>query len=257
MFFFVLLVVSAFEYRWPRRPLVFGQSRQWSNYGLSLLNTLVLRFCLPWLAIDAALYAQQNRLGLLHYGQAGETSGSLFATAVVYVAMFFLLDMAIYWQHRAMHVIPLLWRLHRVHHSDRAIDCSTGLRFHPFEIVLSMLYKVLVVLAFGIPPEVVIVFEIVLNATSLFNHGNLNIPPRFDSILRHVIVTPDMHRIHHSQRVEETNSNYGFSVSIWDYLFHSYCPRPKDGQINMQIGLQEYQAAQQLSFVKLLTQPFR
>lgn len=257
VFLLVLFTVSICENLWPRRPLRFGQQRQWSNYGLSVLNTLVLRVLMPWLAIDAAVYAEQHKLGLFHYWSLTESDATAVLAAVVYVVGFFLLDVAIYWQHRAMHAMPLLWRLHRVHHCDHGFDCSTGLRFHPLEIILSMSYKIVIVLVLGVPLGVLIVFEIVLNASSLFNHGNLNIPVRVDSILRRVIVTPDMHRIHHSERLEETNSNYGFSVSFWDRLFRSYRSQPQQGQLAMQIGLREYQAENQLSFAKLLTQPFR
>jgi sterol desaturase/sphingolipid hydroxylase (fatty acid hydroxylase superfamily) len=168
-----------------------------------------------------------------------------------------ILDMLIYWQHVAFHHIPALWALHKVHHADRDIDVTTGARFHPAEIVVSMVYKMALVVILGAPVIAVIIFELVLNGCAMFNHSNLKLPARLDRILRRVIVTPDMHRVHHSARVSETNSNYGFSLSIWDRLFGSYIAQPEQGHEGMTIGLEEYQTPGPASLLWSLCLPLR
>ena len=168
-----------------------------------------------------------------------------------------LLDMAIYWQHVASHKIPVLWRVHRVHHADRDIDATTGIRFHPVEIVLSMLYKFVVIIALGAPALGVFIFEVLLNGSAMFNHANLKLPAWLDRVLRTLIVTPDMHRVHHSVIHHETDSNYGFNLSIWDRLFGSYIDQPEKGHDGMTIGLNDYQTDNPSRLDWSLLLPFR
>jgi len=168
-----------------------------------------------------------------------------------------LLDLAIYWQHRMFHQVPVLWRLHRVHHSDLAFDVSTAVRFHPLEILLSIFIKGLLVLMLGIPATAIIIFEVILNGVALFNHGNIRLPKGLDGVLRSVLVTPDMHRVHHSNIPSETNSNYGFNLSIWDKIFGSHTAQPQKGHQGINIGLKEYSSQQQSNdFMALLKMPF-
>jgi sterol desaturase/sphingolipid hydroxylase (fatty acid hydroxylase superfamily) len=170
---------------------------------------------------------------------------------------FLALDLAIYAQHVAFHKAPLLWRLHRMHHADPDFDVTTGVRFHPFEILISMLIKIAVVIALGIPPVAVIAFEVVLNATSMFNHGNVAMPSWLDRALRAIVVTPDMHRVHHSVDARETDSNFGFNLSWWDRLFRTYRAAPQAGHAGMTIGLPTFRDRAELRLDRLLTQPFR
>jgi sterol desaturase/sphingolipid hydroxylase (fatty acid hydroxylase superfamily) len=168
-----------------------------------------------------------------------------------------LLDLLIYFQHRVFHAVPFLWRLHRVHHADPELDASSGLRFHPVEILLSMAIKMAAVVALGAPAEAVLVFEVLLNATSLFNHANLALPAWLDGALRLVLVTPDMHRVHHSEVREETDSDFGFCLSCWDRLFGTYRAEPAAGRLGMVIGVVEFRADQEQRLDRLLAQPFR
>ena len=197
------------------------------------MNTAVLRFAFPLLAVGSAAWAASTGWGLLH---------QITMPVWLEIALsFVLLDLLVWGQHVAMHHIPLLWRLHRVHHSDRDFDATTGVRFHPIEIAFSMGLKMGFVIALGAPVISVIIFEIVLSATSLFTHANLHLPAAIDRVLRWLIVTPDMHRIHHSIRREETDSNYGFNFSVWDRLFRTYRRAAKDGDPGLTIGLPPYQ----------------
>jgi sterol desaturase/sphingolipid hydroxylase (fatty acid hydroxylase superfamily) len=166
------------------------------------------------------------------------------------------LDLAIYGQHVAFHKLPVLWRLHRMHHSDVEIDTTTGVRFHPLEILLSMLYKIALIVVLGAPPAAVVLFELVLNATAMFNHGNVELPAAVDRVLRLAVVTPDMHRVHHSVHRDETESNYGFNLSVWDWLFATYRAQPRDGHAAMVIGLPEFREARDRRLDRLLVQPF-
>ena len=214
------------------------------NLVLSLLGLLLIRFTVPALVVTAAAYAQTQHLGLF---QVLECKGMPSA-----VAGFLLLDLAVWGQHWATHHVPWLWRLHAVHHSDLSIDVTTGLRFHPLEILLSYGWKALVVLTLGIPPGVALVSEIALNLASLFEHLAIPLPPRFDRALRWLLVTPPMHLIHHSTKPLETNSNYGFFIPWWDRIFRTYQPEPAPGLI---IGLDPWPA--RLGIMKLLALPFR
>ena len=222
------------EALWPRRDRALGRFQRWTTNGLmTILNTVALRVAVPVLAVGAAGFAQRMDVGLLNMLDVAQW--------VTVLAAIILLDAAIYAQHLVFHHVPVLWRIHRVHHVDRDIDVTTALRFHPVEILLSMVIKIALVVALGAPPAAVIIFEVLLNGTAMFNHANLRLPLGFDRVLRWLIVTPDMHRVHHSVRVPETNSNFGFNLSLWDRLFGTYKDQPDDGHTSMTIGLSEFQ----------------
>lgn len=247
----VLVLMLAWEQWRPKRRPILPARRRWpANLGIVVINTVALRLLIPAGAIGAALWAQANQVGLLSQLNIPLWLGGLLG--------FLILDCAIYWQHRLFHRVPLLWRIHRMHHADTDFDTTTGLRFHPIEIVLSMLIKMAVVVAFGITPLTILIFEIILNATSLFNHGNVALPRRLEGPIRALIVTQEMHRIHHSQIPYETNSNFSFNLSLWDRIFGSYTAQPQRGSDAIQIGLREYPAepaSTKLSY--LLAIPFR
>lgn len=246
----VLAVMLACE-RWrPRRLRPAGDRlRRWrTNLGLVAIDALAVRLLFPLAAVGAAALAEARGWGLLH---AVDLPGWLSLAIALVV-----LDLAIYAQHVAFHKAPLLWRLHRVHHSDVDLDATTGLRFHPIEIVLSMAFKVALVLALGAPALAVIVFEVGLNAFAMFNHANVRLRAGLDRALRRLIVTPDMHRVHHSIHRDETDSNYGFNLSIWDRLFRTYCAQPRDGHDAMSIGLDVFRGPGDGTLRRLLTQPF-
>lgn len=241
-----LLLLAAAEALWPRRSLLRG-GRWFNNLALAVINTLLLRFAFPVLAVGWALTVETQGWGLL---QMLPIPGAIqVALAVV------LLDMAIYWQHRVFHMLPWLWRMHRMHHSDLDFDVTTGLRFHPGEILVSMLIKLVVITLLGAPALGVLIFEIVLSSASLFEHSNLRLPQRLDRALRTVIVTPDMHRVHHSVFTGELNRNFGFSFSLWDRLFASYRAQPRDGHLGMRIGLTRFREPLNQRLHRLLLQP--
>jgi sterol desaturase/sphingolipid hydroxylase (fatty acid hydroxylase superfamily) len=232
----------------PRRLLLLPRQTRWiTNLGLTALNTLLVWSTAGGVAYAAAVFAAERAVGLLHW-----------ATLPLWVAVIVTLlglDFAIYLQHVMFHAVPALWRLHRVHHADLGFDATTGLRFHPIEIFLSLGFKMAVVILLGAVPWAVVTFEIILNASSVFNHGNVAIPEFIDRWLRLLIVTPDIHRIHHSTRVVETNSNFGFSLPWWDRLCGTYRTEPALGQVEMEIGLSEYRAPLHLG--QLLRLPFQ
>jgi sterol desaturase/sphingolipid hydroxylase (fatty acid hydroxylase superfamily) len=245
-----LLVVMAMWEVWrPRRQFSPGKARRWvTNLTLTVFNTLVVRLTVGAVAVNAALFAQQRGWGvwsLLHVPAWGNIVLSLMV-----------LDFAIYLQHVLSHALPVFWRLHRVHHTDLDVDVTTGLRFHPLEILLSMLYKAALVLLLGAHPAAVIAFEVILNAASEFNHANVRLPTALERILRKVVITPDLHRIHHSVVVAETNSNFGFSVPFWDRLCGTYRDQPSQPQPTMPLGLQDYRDARALGLGRLLLLPF-
>lgn len=214
----------------PRRPVSPGRWRQWPvNLGLMIGGALTLRLLVPLLAVGAALWAEAAGVGLFN-----QRAVPFWAEALISLL---LLDLMIYAQHRAFHRVPLLWRLHAVHHTDRDLDVSTAVRLHPVEILLSMGLKMGVVAALGVAPAVVILFEILLNGFSLFNHVNLRLPQRADRLLRKLIVTPDMHRVHHSVYPGEHHRNFGFCLSLWDRIFGTYVAQPRDGHETMRLGL--------------------
>jgi sterol desaturase/sphingolipid hydroxylase (fatty acid hydroxylase superfamily) len=226
----VLLLMVLWEALAPRRRLTLRRPVRWlSNLGLVTLNTLAARLLTPVGAVGVALWARERGWGLFHLVALPDWS----AVALSVVA----LDLAIYLQHVMFHAVPLLWRLHMVHHADLDFDATTGVRFHTIEIVLSLGLKAAVVVLLGAPALAVLIFEVLLNATSLFNHGNVRLPPFLDRLLRLVVVTPEMHRVHHSVVPRETNSNFGFNLPWWDFLFGTYRARPAAGHEGMTIGL--------------------
>lgn len=245
----LLLILAAAERIFPRRGDARLAPRQGVNIALMVLNTALLRVLFPVLAVGFAAYVQSHGIGVLPWLALPVWASVLLAVL--------LLDMAIYWQHRGMHWLPVLWRMHRVHHSDLAFDLSLGVRFHPLEIALSMLLKFAAIAALGASPLAVLCFELALSAGSLFTHADLRLPARFERVLRWLLVTPDMHRIHHSIHRDETNSNFGFSLSLWDRCFGSYRAEPRDGHAEMQIGLAEFRQPGEQSLLRLLRNPFR
>ena len=233
----------------PRRPPSAPRARRWAiNIALAALNAAALRFAFAAGAVGAAQAADAAGFGL--FNRLAWPAWLEFACAML------LLDLAIYFQHALFHAVPGLWRLHKVHHSDTDMDVTAGARFHVIEIFLSMALKIAVAGALGAPAAAVVAFEIALNASAMFNHGNLALPARLDGALRRVIVTPDMHRIHHSALRRETDSNFGFCLSCWDRLFGTYRPRPRDGHESMTIGLAEFRDPAQLGLPALLAMPF-
>jgi sterol desaturase/sphingolipid hydroxylase (fatty acid hydroxylase superfamily) len=244
-----LILFSAAETLAPQRARRELRVRRWiTNLGVSALSSAILRAILPGASVLAALWAQSNGVGVLNQLSLPDAA----AIAAAYLA----LDLAVYAQHVASHYAPVLWRLHRVHHADLDVDATTGVRFHPAEIFLSQLWKMIVIVAMGAGPVAVIVFEIVLNATALFNHANWALPAKADILVRSVLVTPDMHRIHHSVEALERNSNFGFSLSLWDRVFGTYMDRPRPGAAAMRIGLPEFQDERPGSMIWALGNPF-
>jgi sterol desaturase/sphingolipid hydroxylase (fatty acid hydroxylase superfamily) len=250
----VFAVVALWELAAPRRRLSASKAVRWaSNLGLVVVDTLLLRLTFPILAVGLAALAQQEGWGLLNRpALQGWLPGWLaFALAVL------ALDFAIYLQHVMFHAVPTLWRLHRMHHTDLDFDVTTGTRFHPIEILLSMAIKLAAVGVLGPPPAAVVVFEVLLNGTAMFNHGNIRLPLGLDRWLRLLVVTPDMHRVHHSIHPGETNSNFGFNLPWWDRLFGTYRAQPRDGHEGMTIGIEQFRDPGELWLHRLLLQPFR
>jgi sterol desaturase/sphingolipid hydroxylase (fatty acid hydroxylase superfamily) len=250
MFFFaILLIVGIGEALVPRRQRSLARRMRWpGNLGIVALNTLMLRMLFPVTAIGVALLGESRGWGLLNVLTIPEWIAVPVAVIV--------LDLAIYLQHILFHAVPALWRVHRMHHADLDFDVTTGVRFHPIEITLSMGIKLAVVAALGAPPFAVLMFEVLLNATSLFNHGNMRIPRHFDRILRWVVVTPDMHRVHHSWHPGETNSNFGFNLPWWDRLLGTYKDQPQDGHEGMTIGINQFREPAWERLDRMLIQPF-
>jgi sterol desaturase/sphingolipid hydroxylase (fatty acid hydroxylase superfamily) len=234
----------------PRRSQAIRRLRRWpSNIGIVVLDILLVRLVFPTAAVGVALFAQSHGWGAFH---ALEVPAWL---AVIISVI--LLDLALYMQHALFHAVPVLWRLHRMHHADLEFDVTTGARFHPLEILLSMAIKLGVVVALGTPAAAVLIFEVLLNATSMFNHGNVNLPQRFDCVLRWFVVTPDMHRVHHSVAPRETNSNFGFNLPWWDRLCGTYRAQPAAGHQAMTIGIEHFRDPGELRLDRMLLQPFR
>lgn len=245
----VLALVAAWEAIAPRRGRSMSRWRRWpNNLGIVALNTATIRFVFPISAVVAAVVAAEHGWGILNAVMLPDWVKILLAVVA--------LDLVIYFQHRVFHAVPVLWRLHRMHHADLDLDVTTGARFHPLEILLSMAIKVAVVAGLGAPAIAVVLFEILLNATSMFNHANLRLPAAVDSALRWLIVTPDVHRIHHSVIPSETDSNFGFSLSCWDRLFGTYRAQPSGGHEKMTIGLPVFRNPAQLRIDRMLIQPF-
>jgi sterol desaturase/sphingolipid hydroxylase (fatty acid hydroxylase superfamily) len=248
IFLGVFTTMIVWEFLSPRRSLLRPRRERWvTNLGITFLDMALVRVTVGGVVYAAAMFAAEKDVGVLHW-----LSTPSWVAAIVTLLV---LDFAVYLQHVMVHAVPVLWRLHRVHHADLGFDATTGLRFHPIEIFLSLGLKVAVVVLLGATPWAVVAFEIILNASSVFNHGNVMIPEQLDHWLRWTIVTPDMHRIHHSTRVVETNSNFGFSVSWWDRLCGTYRAEPALGQLGMEIGLSDYRTP--LNLGQLLLLPFQ
>ena len=249
-FLFVFFAVALWELLAPRRRQAFGRLVRWpNNLGLLLVDSVVLRVVAPGAAVAVALEGQAHGWGLLN-------ALALPGWASVVLAIV-LLDLAIYFQHVMFHAVPTLWRLHRVHHADLDYDITTGTRFHPIEIVLSAGIKCAVVAAIGAPPVAVLAFEVLLNATAMFNHANARLPQALDRLLRWTVVTPDMHRVHHSVVYNETNSNFGFNLPWWDRLFGTYRAQPAAGHEAMTLGVDAFRSREDLRLDRMLVQPFR
>jgi sterol desaturase/sphingolipid hydroxylase (fatty acid hydroxylase superfamily) len=252
VFLGVLVVLAALERLLPRRSLVQPRNRRWvTNLGLVVIDAVALRllaFALPILAVAAAVDAQNLGLGLFN-----RLDWPVWVELVLAVLLF---DFAVWLQHLVTHKVPLFWRFHRVHHADRDFDVTTALRFHPMEIIASAGLKVGLVYLLGPSALAVLVFEILLNATAMFNHANLALPAWLDRLLRLILVTPDMHRVHHSVLREEHDSNFGFALSIWDRLFRTYRPQPMSEHATMPIGL-EWQDDRPMRLGWALLLPFR
>lgn len=227
------------------------RSRRWmTNLSMVVISSVALRFVFPLAAVGTALWAQSVGVGLFNV--------IAVPALVAGVVAFVVLDFAVWLEHVASHRIPLLWRVHRMHHADTGFDVTTALRFHPLEIVLSMVWKAAIIVALGAPVLAVLVFEIVLNGMAMFNHSNLRLPLGLDRWLRRVVVTPDMHRVHHSSIRRETDSNYGFNLSLWDRLFGVYVDQPKLGHDGMEIGLREWRDGREAAGLRwMLLLPFR
>lgn len=248
-FFGLLALMGLWETLAPRRRLVAARGFRWlNNLALVIVDTLALRLIFPLLAVAFAEMARAQGWGLFNIVAAPFWVAPLVS--------FFALDLLIYFQHRVFHRIPLLWRLHMVHHADPDIDATTGVRFHPIEIVLSMLIKFAAIAILGAPAISVLLFEIVLNGTAVFNHANVRLPGSIDRVLRRLVVTPDMHRVHHSIIVRETNSNFGFNFPWWDRLFGTYRAQPQAGHAAMTIGLTQYQDQRRQGLWWMLALPF-
>ena len=247
-FILIFILIALWEIRKPRRVLTTSKKWRWfNNLSIIAINPVLLRLVFPVLAVEMARTAQANGWGLLNQF---DTPG-LIALVGGIVA----LDLVIYLQHVMFHAVPILWRLHRVHHADLDYDLTTGLRFHPVEIVLSTVLKITIIVALGPPVAAVLAFEILLNGMAMFNHGNIKLAPSVDRLLRLLVVTPDVHRVHHSVIMRETNSNYGFNLSIWDRMFGTYLAQPSNRHQDMIIGLSQFRDPKRLTLPWLLILP--
>lgn len=246
----ILAVMAAWEVAAPRRRREIPRLLRWTNnLGVVVVDTILLRLAFPLVAVGLAVLAEERGWGLFNVIAAPGWLAFLVSVLV--------LDFVIYLQHVMFHAVPAFWRLHRMHHADLEFDVTTGLRFHPVEILLSMGLKLAVVVALGPPAAAVLVFEVLLNGTSMFNHGNIRISPRLDRVLRWFVVTPDMHRVHHSIHRNETNSNFGFNLPWWDRLLGTYRAQPRDGHEGMTIGIEQFRTRRDLWLDRMLIQPLR
>jgi sterol desaturase/sphingolipid hydroxylase (fatty acid hydroxylase superfamily) len=235
----IFVVMAAWELVAPRRALTVSRAVRWANnLGLVVFNTILLRLLFPAAAVGMAAITTTQGWGLLNHFQVPP----LLSIPIAVIG----LDFVIWLQHVMVHAVPVLWRLHRVHHADLDYDLTTGARFHPIEIVLSMLIKFVTIMVLGPTVVAVVVFEVILNGMAMFNHGNVRLPKALDSLLRWVVVTPDMHRVHHSVEDDEANSNFGFNLSIWDRLFGTYRDQPREGHEGMTIGIHRYRDPRQV-----------
>jgi sterol desaturase/sphingolipid hydroxylase (fatty acid hydroxylase superfamily) len=249
-FFGIFAVMAIWEVVAPRRALTVSKAVRWANnLGLVFLNTFILRLIFPAAAVGMAVFASNQGWGVFNY-YAVPPLLAVIASVVI-------MDFVIYLQHVMVHAVPALWRLHRVHHADMDFDVTTGARFHPLEIILSMLIKFATIAVLGPPVVAVVIFEVVLNATAMFNHSNVRLPIGLDRVLRLIVVTPDMHRVHHSVEDDEANSNFGFNLPWWDRLFGTYRDQPRAGHENMHIGIHTYRDPKLVSWLHgMLWLPF-
>lgn len=244
-----LLLLAGLELIAPRRRPAVSRWQRWpGNLGLVALDTVLVRLLFPLAAVGAALVAEQRGWGL--FNQLALPAGVEFALAVI------ALDLLIYGQHVLFHAVPWLWRVHRVHHADQEFDFTTGLRFHPVEIILSMAIKIGAVVLLGASALAVLIFEVLLNATAMWSHSNIRLSGPADRLIRRLIVTPDMHRTHHSVLSRETHSNFGFNLALWDRLFGTYRAQPQAGHEGMTIGIPEHRSPGDLRLLAMLVQPF-
>jgi len=246
----VFALMALWELLAPRRLQSIGRGWRWpNNLGVVLVDTLVVRFFFPTAAVGMAVLGEARGWGLFN---------NLVLPAWLKVVLtVVMLDLVIYFQHVLFHAVPALWRLHRMHHADLEFDVTTGVRFHPIEVLLSMIIKLGTVTALGAPALGVLAFEVLLNATSMFNHGNVRLPRRLDAVLRWIVVTPEMHRVHHSIERRETDSNFGFNLPWWDRLFGTYRAEPAAGHERMTIGVPEFRDKAELRLDRMLVQPLR
>lgn len=245
-----LAIIGLWETIKPFRPLSLHRSKRWTRHlSLIAINTLLLRLLVPIVPITVAGWAQANNVGVFH---------QLNIPLVIQIPLaYFILEMTIFYQHILFHRVFWLWQLHQIHHSDTSFDVTTGLRFHPLEILISLCIKIIIVLLIGAPAVAVLLFEIILNAGSMFSHGNIHLPIKVDHVLRWLLVTPNMHRIHHSIVIEESDSNFGFFLSIFDHLFGTYTAQARYDQQKMAIGMEKYRNEKKLTLAYLLLMPFR
>ena len=244
----ILIAMAIWEVAAPRRRREIPRVLRWTNnLGIVVVDTILVRLTFPVVAVGLALMAEERGWGLFNVIEA--------PVWIAFVVSFLALDLVIYLQHVMFHAVPALWRLHRMHHADLDFDVTTGLRFHPVEILLSMGIKLAVVAALGPPAVVVLVFEVVLNGTAMFNHSNIRLPLGLDRVLRLIVVTPDMHRVHHSVHPKETNSNFGFNLPWWDRLLGTYLAQPRDGHEGMAIGIEQFRTRRDLWLDRMLIQP--
>ncbi len=245
----IFVFMASWELIAPRRDLSTSKALRWfTNIGIVVINTIVVRLFFSAAAVGFAVLTAQNSWGVLNQVAWFPCLEGLLSVIV--------LDFIIYLQHVMFHAIPVLWRLHMVHHADLDLDVTSGARFHPIEIVLSMGIKLASIVLIGASAEAVVIFEVLLNVTAMFNHSNVRIPKQLDQLLRWIIVTPDMHVIHHSVNREETNRNFGFNLPWWDRLLGTYLPEPQKGYMGMTIGLEQFRNPERLSLVKILMLPF-
>lgn len=245
----IFAAMAVWEVLAPRRKQSLSRLQRWpSNIGIVVLNTIVLRFLFPTAAVGVAILADAQGWGVFNvFG---------FPLWLVVILSVVIMDLVIYLQHVLVHAVPALWRLHRMHHADTDYDVTTGARFHPLEVIFSMAIKLTVIGALGAPAVAVVIFEVILNATAMFNHGNVRIPKALDNVLRMFVVTPDMHRVHHSVRPGETNSNFGFNLPWWDRLFGTYKSQPQEGHTDMTIGIKQFREKRDQRLDQMLIQPF-
>ena len=250
-FFGMLIVMALWEILAPRRALTISKTVRWvNNLGLVFFNSFLLRVIFPAAAVGMAVFASENGWGIFNYYEV-----PFWVAVVVSVVV---MDFIIYLQHVMVHAVPALWRVHRMHHADLDFDVTTGARFHPLEIILSMLIKFATIIVLGPPVLAVVIFEVVLNATAMFNHANVRLTLGLDHILRWIIVTPDMHRVHHSVEDDEANSNFGFNLPWWDRFFGTYRDQPRGGHDGMKIGIRKYREAKEVAwFPGMMMLPFK